>query len=349
MSVPDPTAPRKASRRPIYIGYGLAALVVVGWSGAWVWARREVQTQMDAGVGALREAGYEVSWSRRTIGGYPFRLNVTLGDARIRDRSGWALEAADLESQAYLHAPTTWIVAAPQGLTFVRPLGGPVRVEGKSIRMSLSHFQNVPPNVSFDGEGLTFRPAAGAQPFGLSAAERVQFHLRQAPAEVGDEAGVWLNVKNGKAQLSGLLGRIAGDKPVSIEWDGRLSKASKFKGQDWPDAVRNWTAAGGQMRVQRAGLTAGDAVIGANSGALGVGADGRLTGQLDLSLRQARRAIGAMGEAGAIRPEQANAAAAVATARQTGDLARLTLHFQAGQTTLGPVAIAGSPKVYEPN
>ncbi|MEW5685353.1 MAG: DUF2125 domain-containing protein [Pseudomonadota bacterium] len=347
--MPDPTAPRKASRRPIYIAYGLAALVVIGWSGAWVWARREAEARMDAGVGALREAGYEISWSRRTIDGYPFRLNITLSEARIRDRSGWALETPDLESQAFLHAPTTWIVAAPKGLTFVRPVGGPVQVEGKSIRMSLSHFQNVPPNVSFDGEGLTFRPAAGAQPFGLSAAERVQFHLRQAPAEVGDEAGVWLNVKNGKAQLSGLLGRIAGDKPISIEWDGRLSKASTFKGRDWPDAVRAWTAAGGQMRVQRAGLTAGDAVIGANGGLLGVGSDGRLTGQLDLSLREAPRAIGAMGETGAIRPEQADAAAAVASARQNGDLARLTLHFQAGQTTLGPVAIAGSPKIYDPN
>lgn len=304
---------------------------------------------MDAAAGALRAAGYEVVWSQRAIGGYPFRLNVSLSEARIRDRSGWALETPKLESQAYMHAPTTWIVAAPEGLTFVRPVGGPVRVEGKSIRMSLSHFQNVPPNLSFDGQGLTFRPAAGAQPFGLSAADRVQFHLRRAPAEVGDEAGVWLDVKNGKAQLSGLLGRIAGDRPISIEWDGRVSKASTFKGRDWPDAVRNWTRAGGQMRVQRAGLTAGDTVIGANSGELGVGVDGRLTGQLDLSLRQAPRAISVMGEAGAIRPEQADAAAAVATARQTGDLARLTLYFQAGQTTLGPVAIAGSPKIYEPN
>jgi hypothetical protein len=349
MSVPDPTAPRKASRRPIYIAFGLALALVIGLSGFWVWARREAETRMDAGVKTLRDAGYDIAWKDRSIGGYPFRLNISLTEARVRDRSGWALEAPVLESQAFLHAPTTWMVAAPEGLTFVRPIGGPVRVSGKLIRLSLSHFQNTPPNISFEGTGLTFQPAAGAQPFGLSAAESVQFHLRQAPAEVGDEAGVWLNVKDGKAQLSGLLERIAGDKPISIEWDGRLSKASTFKGRDWADAVRNWTAAGGQMRVQRGGLTAGDALIGANSGLLGVGADGRLTGQLDLSLRQAPRAIGAMGAAGTIPQERAEAAAAVATARQTGDLARMTLVFQAGQTTLGPVAIAGSPKIYEPN
>jgi hypothetical protein len=349
MSVPDPTAPRKLSRLRLYITFGIAIAAVIAWSAAWIWARGEVKAQMDGGVAALKQAGYEVAWKDRGIGGYPFRLNVTLTEARIRDRSGWALEAPKLEGQAFMHAPTTWILAAPDGVTFVRPVGGPVRVSGKTIRASLSHFQNTPPNVSFEGSGLTFQPAAGAQPFGLQTAEHVEFHLRQAPSEVGDEAGVWLSVKDGKAQLSGLLGRIAGEKPISIEWDGRMSKISAFKGRDWPDAVRNWTNAGGQMSVKRGGLTAGDAVIGVNSGTLRVGTDGRLRGVLDASLRQAPRALNAMGTTGTIPQDRAAAAAAVAVARQEGDLARATLNFEAGQTTLGPVALAPAPKVYEPN
>lgn len=349
MSVPDPTAPRKLSRLRLYIVFGIALVAAVVWSGAWIWARSQVVARLDAGVAAVKQAGYDVAWKDRRIGGYPFRLNVTLTEARIRDRSGWGLETPLLEGQAFMHAPTTWVLAAPEGLTFVRPIGGPVRLSGKLIRASLSHFQNTPPNLSFEGTGLTFQPAAGAQPFGLQAAERVEFHLRQAPSEVGDEGGVWLSVVNGKAQLSGLLGRIAGDKPISIEWDGRLSKISAFNGRNWPDAVRRWTNAGGQMSVKRAGLTAGDAVIGVNTGTLRVGVDGRLQGVLDVSLRQAPRALNAMGSAGAIPQDRAAAAAAVAVARQEGDLARATLNFEAGQTTLGPVALAPAPKVYEPN
>lgn len=349
MSVPDPTAPRKLSRLRLYIVFGVVLVAALAWSVAWIWARGEVTKRLDAGVNALKAAGYEVAWKDRAIGGYPFRLNVSVAEVRIRDRSGWALEAPKLEAQAFMHAPTTWVVAAPDGLTFVRPIGGPVRVSGKLIRASLSHFQNTPPNVSFEGTDLTFQPAAGAQPFGLQTAERVEFHLRQAPSEVGDEGGAWLSVVNGKAQLTGLLGRIAGDKPISIEWDGRLSKISAFKGRDWPDAVRRWTNAGGQMSVKRAGLTAGDAVIGVNSGTLRVGVDGRLQGVLDVSLRQAPRALNVMGSAGTIPQDRAAAAAAVATARQEGDLARATLNFEAGQTTLGPVALAPAPKVYEPN
>jgi len=349
MSVPDPTAPRKLSRLRLYITFGIALAAIIAWTAAWVWARSEVKARLDAGAEALRSAGYEVAWKERTISGYPFRLDVTLTEARVRDRSGWALEAPRLEAEAFMHAPTTWILAAPDGLTFVRPVGGPVRVTGKLIRASLSHFTNTPPNVSFEGVGLAFQPAAGAQPFGLQAAERVEFHLRQAPSEVGDEGGVWLSVKDGKARLSGLLGRIAGEKPISIEWDGRMSKISAFHGRDWPSAVRNWIAAGGQMNVKRGGLTAGDALIGVNSGVLRVGSDGRALGVLDVSLRQAPRALNAMGSTGTIPQERAEAAVAVATARQEGDVARATLNFEAGQTTLGPVAIAPAPKVYEPN
>lgn len=348
MSVPDPSAPRKPSRLRLFIPFGIAVVLVVGWTAGWIWARGEAQARMDQGAEMLRRAGYELSWKDRTIGGYPFRLNVSLTEARVRDRSGWALEAPVLEGQAFLHAPTHWIVAAPSGLTFVRPVGGPVAVSGKLIRASLTNLNRTPPNVSFEGVGLTFQPAAGANPFSLQSAERVEFHVRKAPSEVGDEAGVWLSVKNGKGQLSGLLGRIAGEKPISLEWDGRISKASALRGADWPSAVRAWAQAGGRMEVKRGGLTAGDALIGVNRGSLGVSSDGRAIGTLDVSLRQAPRALATLGQTGTIPQDRAQAAAAVAQARETGDLARATLHFEAGQTTLGPVAIAPAPKVYEP-
>jgi hypothetical protein len=349
MSLPDPDPPRKLSRLGLYLPFVLLLVLAAAWSAAWVWARGQVESRMDAAASALRAAGYELAWKERTVGGYPFRLDVTLVEPVVRDRSGWALEAPRLEAEAFMHAPTHWIVAAPEGLTFVRPVGGPVRVDGRLIRASLSHLQNTPPNISFEGDDLTFQAAAGAQPFGLSAAERVEIHLREAPVEVGDEAGLWVSVKDGKARLSGLLGRIADGRPVSIEWDSRLTHASALQGGSWSQIVRAWSDAGGRIVVKRAGLTAGEALIGANSGTLGVGDDGRLRGVLDVSLRQAPRALGAMGAAGTIPEESAAAAAAVATAREgPGDVARATLNFEAGRTTLGPVALAPAPRIYQP-
>ena len=349
MSLPDPTPPRKLSRWPLYLGFGLLLVFMLVWSAGWVWARGEAVKRIDAGAEALRKAGYELSWRERAVGGYPFRLNVTLTEPRLRDRSGWALEAPTLEAQAFLHAPTHWIIAAPQGLTFVRPVGGPVRVQGRLIRASLTHLTSTPPSFSFEGTGLTFQPAAGANPFSLTAAERVEVHVRRAPAEVGDEAGVWVSVEGGKAQLSGLIGRLAADKPVALQWDMRVSKISALHGATWAEAVRAWSDAGGTAKVPRAGLTAGDALIGVTGGQLGVGSDGRLAGRLDLTLRQAPRAFEAIQAAGVAPQPQTEAAAAVVAARQgKEDIARAPLYFEAGRTTLGPIALWSAPKVYEP-
>jgi hypothetical protein len=292
----------------------------------------------------LRQSGYEIGWKERRIDGYPFRLNVTLTDARIREPSGWALEAPKLEGQALMHALSSWIFAAPEGLTFTRPIGGPVLVTGEVLRASLSHLDDTPPHVSFEGAKLTFTPQAGAQPFGLTSAEKVQFHLRPGP---DDQAALLFRVDNGKAQLSGLFARIAGERPISIVWDSLLSRVSGFRGPGWAQGVRAWSTGGGRITVRQAGLTAGEAVVGSQGAVLAVGSDGRLEGAMPATLRQAERGLGAMAETGMIPPETAEAATAVARAQQgAGEVARAVVTFQAGRTTLGPVGIGPAPRIY---
>jgi hypothetical protein len=346
MSLPDPASPRKFRRWGLYGPFLVLALAVAAWSAAWVWARGQAQGRMDAVVADLAHAGYQIGWKERDIGGYPFRMDVTLTEATIRSPSGWALNAPRLEAEAYMHALGHWLVAAPDGITFVRPEAGPVTVTGKLIRASLTDFDKHPPSFDFEGVNLAFQPQPGAQPFSLSAADRVEFHLRAGP---NDEGGVFLRVDNGKARLSGLFARIAGDKPISIVWNATLSRMSAFDGDTWAGAVRHWTDAGGQMSLRQAGVTAGDALIGATSGMLTVGSDGRLRGELPVTVREAPRALGALGDAGTIPREQARAAADVAQAREEANqTAHVTLDFQAGRTTLGPVGIGPAPKVYDP-
>jgi len=342
--VPDPASPRKRRRWGLYIPFIIALIVVVGWTGVWIYARAEAGRQVDASAERLRSAGYELSWSERRITGYPFRLNITLTNPVIREPSGWALAAPRLETQAYLHGLDTWVIAAPAGLTFTRPRGGAVSVTGDIIHASISEVNTALPNFSFEGTKLAFAPAAGANPFALRSADKVQFHLRRGPE---DQAAVMFKVDNGSAQLSGLFARMAGDRPISIVLDSILSHASALQGGSWPQMVRNWVAAGGQMTVREAGVTAGEVMIGSNSGILSVARDGRLSGRLDVNLREAPKAIGALVDTGVIQQQAASAAAVVAAARQgTGDIARANINFEAGQTTLGPVAIGPAPEVY---
>jgi hypothetical protein len=346
MSVPDPTPSRKPRRLFLYLPFVLLLVAAAAWTGFWVYARSAAQARMDAAVAELGRAGYRIAWGKRSIGGYPFRLDVTLTDAVVREPSGWALETPRLEGEAYLYAPTRWVLAAPQGLTFVRPESGPVSVRAMNIRASLGALEARPPSVSLQLVEATFQPPAGGQSFALQSAGKVELHLRAGP---NDEGGVFVSVENGRAQPGGLLGRIAGDKPVSLAWNSTLSKISAFQGGDWGAAVRSWADAGGVMTVRPGTqLAAGDALAAVRAGTLRAGGDGRLRGELDVTLRQAPQALAAMAAIGAAPQGAAQMAGVVAAARQEGDSARAAIRFEAGRTTLGPVALWPAPKVYTP-
>jgi hypothetical protein len=346
MSLPDPSTSRKPNRWGLYAPFIALGVAIAAWSGFWIYAKGQVQTRLDAAAAAANQAGYAVSWKGREVGGYPFRLDVALTDFQVREPGGWALAAPRLDAEANAYSPTHWLIAAPQGLTFVRPLGGPVAVSGKLIRASLSHFDAKPPSFSFEGVDLAFQPAAGAQPFALTKAARVEVHLRAGP---DDEGGVFARVDGGQARLSGLFARIADGKPVSAVWNSTLSKMSAFSGRDWPGAVRHWRDAGGRMNVRGGGITAGDALLNVASGQLSAGSDGRLSGVLNLSLRQAPRGLAALADTGVVAPESAQAATVVAEARQgPGDTAQAAVTFQAGRTIFGPVSLGPAPKVYDP-
>lgn len=344
MSLPETPPARKPSRLGLYLPFVLVLIAAIAWSGFWFWTRMQTADRMDATAEALRAAGYEVSWSERSIGGYPFRLNVTLTEAQIREPSGWGISTPRLEAEAFMHGLGNWVFATPQGLTFIRPQSGPVQVTGRVLRASLGQADRKPPSLDFQGLDLVFQPAPGAQPFTLASAAEVGFHLRPGPE---DQGALFLSVEKGQGRVSGPIARIAGEGEIALRLDLALSKMSAFGGDDWPGAVRSWAQAGGEAQVREAGLTVGQAIVTVNRGTLTVGADGRLRGALQATLREASSALAVLGEDGVLPEETADTAAAVTAARAGADsVAQADITFQAGQTTLGPVAIGPAPRVY---
>src|SRR5215469_5431715 len=111
----------KPRRLGLYLPFALLAVVILAWSSGWLWLRGETQRRMDETANSLRAHGWRASWSAASIGGYPFRLDVDLSNLQIADPSGWSLALPSLKSEAYVFAPTRWLLATEEGLTFGRP------------------------------------------------------------------------------------------------------------------------------------------------------------------------------------------------------------------------------------
>lgn len=341
MTPPLTPAPTKPRRFWLFAPFALAAAAAMAWSGLWVWERGEVLAGMDAAK--ARSVGYQVGWSRRAVSGFPFRLDVDMTDARLSEETGWAVRAPVLKAEAFVFAPTHWVAFAPSGVVLSRPRGGPVTVRASALRASLSDASGHPPRLSVEGLDLKFETHAGAGPFLLSDAKAFHFHAKSGPS---DQGGAYIEFDRALARGTGGLAALADGRPFTLIADLIYSHAAAVGGRNAGAALRAWSATGGGVTVRRLYLQAGHLVLEARAGALAAGPDGRLRGSLMLSVRDAPRVLAVLGATGVVPSDAVRAAAMVLGANQADGAARIALDFQAGRTTLGPVALGPAPRAF---
>ncbi len=336
--------PRFRHRRlGLYGPFILLLIVVIAWSLGWLWMRDRVYRGLDAFRASIAQAGYDVTWRTQAVWGYPFRLDVSLSDVAMRGPAGWRLTVPTAEAEAEVLSPDHWVLDIPSDLTLTNKAGDALLIRARVLRASLSDLGAHPPRLSVEGIGVTLTGPKGANPFFVSSAAEAHLHTRAGP---DDQGAFYLEVDQAIAPFTGLLGRIADGKPVTLIADSIFSHAGALNGADWAASVARWRDAGGVLNMRTLKLMAGDAVLDAKPGVLSVDRDGRLKGSLSVALRAAPRALAAMTQSGAIAPETAATATAVLGASHQGAVDAVTIDFQDGQTTLGPAAIGPSPKVY---
>jgi hypothetical protein len=343
---------RAAPRHPGLLLYAPAALlflVLLAACVGWLWGRAQLTAQMDARADALRQAGWQVSWSDRRVGGFPFRLKLMTQGLTVQapGAHAWGFSIPALTAQAYIALPNRWVIAAPQGLTVERPDAGALKITGKDLRASIAGVTTRPWRFAFAGDQVRFETSADAPPFSFTTVEHVEAHLRpsgqdsgaknsgaQGPEASSGDADVLLQVDGGRAAPSSVLRRVADDAPITFAASGRLAKLAQAKGAD---PLSAWAAAGGTLHIEKLGGAAGTARLTGRDGVLGVDAQGRLEGSVPLTLTQAAQPA----------PDAASpatpAAQAAAQAAAAGGSAQFPLVFKDGRARLGPFEAGPAP------
>jgi len=343
MSLPQGAPARKPRRLGLWAPFVLTLVAVVALGATWVDRKSRIERSMDAARQRATSAGWTLTWERRSIHGFPFRLDVELDGVRVREPSGWGLAAAHLSAEAFVFSPTHWVAVAPTGVVIMLHRGGPIRVEAKALRASFSYAEASPPRISVEGLDMKFAALPESAPFLLRTAHALHIHTKSGP---DDQGAIYIEIDGATAEPDSLIGRLAAARQSDFVFDGLFTRARSLRGPDQPSAVRAWSAAGGRLTIRHLRVAAGQAELAANAGEIGVGADGRLTGSVNLVLHQAPKTLAAMALSGTLPPETARAAGVVVSARQQGRVTRLPLSFQAGRMTFGPVALGSSPRVY---
>ena len=342
------TSPRH-SRRGLIVPFAIVGVLLAAWTGWWFYLADQVETRLAVQTESLREAGWQVNHEPVSVGGWPFRTRVAFPAADIVAPSGHGVAASELVAEANAWNPGHWVVVAPDGLILTRAGKGQVAVEGEALRLSVSHLRDRFPDLRIELARPTFTPVAGADPFPLASAERIELytrpHLTDGEAAT-DEMDVLFRLTDGRGRAGGPVEGATREGRLSAEVEATIERASRLRGVDSAGVFAAWTEAGGRFTAVKGRLQAGESSATISSDVLWARADGRLEGRLALTAERPGEAIAGLAGSRSGAVNRVGAAGAAAASVQGDRPMDLVLLFSDGRTWLGPFALAPAPKLF---
>jgi len=299
--MPDMTpAPR---RRPLWRLFIMPALVVVAaiaWSGFWFYAASEVGVRADAWAAQEAQAGRVYQCGKRSVAGYPFRLEVRCDDASVSLVSQTAgapslftARLGEILVVAQIYDPKR-LIAEFKAPATISDRGQPpsLNVNWTVGRSSVVGLPAVPERVSIEFDNPSIDRVNGPVQTPLARASHVELHGRLAEGSTIADPVIEtvLQIAGGSVQeLHPLLAA-----PFGADVQTRLSGLKDFSPKPWPDRFREMQAAGGKVEIVRSRIQQGD-LIAVAAGTLGLNANGRIDGELQMTVTGIEKVIPALG------------------------------------------------------
>jgi hypothetical protein len=341
---PSPSRPR----RWVYAPLALVLVLAAAWTAAWFYAADRAEGVVSAWLDREARLGRSYVCERRTLGGYPFRIEARCTGVTVTlagDGDPVVLKARDVLAVAQVYQPDLVIAEATGPMTVATSKGEQLYVAGWTrLQASVRGRPRSPQRASLVVEGPRLdRPStAGASGAEMVAqAERLELHIRRRPD--GNAAAPDFDLVARLATALVPAVPVLGRDPIQGTAEGVLRSVKDLTARgSLATRLREWQAAGGKLDVTQARLQRGDALAVAQ-GEVRLNAQGRPDGALNLKVAGLDQVVGPL--LGAGNPGRSQAAV-LAGLKMLGraDLegkraVALPLVFRDGKIFLGPIPI----------
>ncbi|MCK1637068.1 DUF2125 domain-containing protein [Bradyrhizobium sp. 157] len=293
-------APR---RRPLWRLFIMPALLVIAaaaWSAFWFCAASEVGVHADAWAAQEAKSGRVYTCGKRSVAGYPFRLEVRCDDASVSLVSQTAGAQAPFTARlgeimviAQIYQPKL-LIAEFKAPATLADRGQPpsMKVNWTLGRSSVSGLPDVPQRASIVFDNPSIDRVNGPVETPLARAGHVELHGRLAEGSTKDHP-----VIDAVLQISG--GNVQEVHPVlAQQFDAdiqtKLTGLKNLSPKPWPERFRELQAAGGQLEIVRSRIQQGD-LISLAAGTLSLNAQGRIDGELQMTVAGIEKVIPLLG------------------------------------------------------
>ena len=297
--MPDITpAPR---RRPLWRLFFMPVLVLIAaiaWSGFWFFAASQVEVKADAWRAQEAKAGRVYDCGKRSVAGYPFRLEVRCEDASVALTSQTAGASTPFTARlgeilvvAQIYDPKLVIAEFKAPATISdRGAQPPLVVNWSKGRSSVVGLPAVPQRVSlvFDDPSIIY--GAGQTP--LARANHVELHGRLADGSTAENPVIETVLQIAGGSLQDVHPLLA--QPFNADVRTKLTGLKDISPKPWPVRFREMQAAGGHVEIEQSRIEQGD-LVAVSAGTLSLNANGRIEGELQMTVAGIERVIPALG------------------------------------------------------
>jgi hypothetical protein len=293
-------APRRRPLWGLFIAPVLLLIAAVAWSVFWFFAASQVDVQADAWRAREAKSGRVYDCARRSVAGFPFRLEVRCDDpsvALFSQAAGTALMNAKLDQilvVAQVYDPKR-LVAEFKGPATISNGGDQASSFAVNWRLGQASVYGLPSApergaLVFDAPTID-RLAGGAQT-PVARADHVELHGRLVDGSPADHPVIETALQVNGGSILGAHPMLA--EPFNADVDARLSGLKDFAPKPWPERFRELQAAGGHVEIVQSRIQQGE-LIAVATGTLGLTANGNIDGELQMTVAGIEKVIPVLG------------------------------------------------------
>jgi hypothetical protein len=293
--------PRRRSRWPLFLMPILLLIAAVAWSAFWFYAVSQAEVKADAWRAQEARSGRSYECAKQSIGGYPFRIEVRCDGARVTLTSQTAgaaqpvtINLGEILAVAQVYNPRLLIAEFRAPATISESQNSPaMQVNWSSARSSVVGLPAIPQRASivFDDVAIDRVNSSSVQ-VPVARAKHVELHGRLAEGSTLKEPVIEsvLQIESGSMQdVHPLLAR-----PFAADIRAKLSGLKDLVPKPWPQRLRELQANGGHVEIVQSRIQQDD-LIAVAAGTLELNAQGRIDGELQMTVTGLEKIIPALG------------------------------------------------------
>src|SRR3979490_2548834 len=262
-------APRRAPLGRLFIVPVLPLIAAAAWSAFWLYAASQVNVAADAWRAQEAKSGRAYDCAKRSVAGFPFRLEVRCDGASVTLLSQTAAQAG---AQAPIAADLGQILVVAQVYDpklLIAEFSAPATISDRGqqpsmvvnwskARSSVVGLPAVPQRASIVFDDPEINRFNGSMQAPLARAKHIELHGRLVEGSPADDPAIEtvLEIEGGSVQeVHPLLAQ-----PFDADVRTMLSGLKDFSPKPWPQRFREIQAAGGHAEIVQSACPLGHLV-----------------------------------------------------------------------------------------